>query len=117
MKSHKDLDVWKKSILLVTRIYKDTRNFPSEEKYGLIQQIRRSAFSIPSNIAEGAARSHKKEFIQFLHIALGSASELETQLIISNNLKFLDTDEYEALIDKLTEIRNMLQGLIRYLKK
>jgi four helix bundle protein len=86
---HKDLEVWKLSINFVTSIYKKTNSFPKEEIYGLTSQIRRAAVSIPSNIAEGAARRNKTEFRQFLYIALGSAAELETQLIISGNLNFL----------------------------
>ncbi len=89
MKKHKDLDVWKKSILLVTLIYDVTKGFPNEEMYGLTNQIRRSAVSVPSNIAEGSARQGDKEFAHFLYISLGSLSELETQLIIANNLNYL----------------------------
>ena len=84
MKTHKDLNVWNRSIELVITIYKVTKDFPKEETYGLISQMRRSAISVPSNIAEGAARQSKKEFRQFLYIASGSVSELETQLIICN---------------------------------
>jgi len=86
IKNHKDLEVWKKSMDLVSNIYKITEPFPNKELYGLTNQIRRAAVSVPSNIAEGAARSSKKEFIQFLYIALGSLSELETQIIIANSL-------------------------------
>ena len=82
MKTHKDLDVWKFAIEFVTNIYKATSDFPDEEKFGLTSQLRRASVAIPSNIAEGAARNHPKEFIQFLYIALSSASEIETQLII-----------------------------------
>ena len=78
IRNHKDLEVWKKSMDLVSNIYKITESFPNKELYGLTNQIRRAAVSIPSNIAEGAARNSKKEFIQFLYIALGSLSELET---------------------------------------
>ena len=81
-RTHKDLDVWNKSIELAEKIYKVTSSFPKEEQYGIVSQIRRSVVSISSNIAEGAARNSKKEFIQFLYIALGSLSELETQLIL-----------------------------------
>ncbi|MFA5010608.1 MAG: four helix bundle protein [Ignavibacteria bacterium] len=87
IKTHKDLEVWKKSIDLVSEIYEITKSFPKEEIYGLTNQIRRSAVSIPSNIAEGAGRNHDKEFIQFLYIAMGSSSELETQIFICKNLK------------------------------
>ena len=84
IRNHKDLEVWKKSMDLVSNIYKITESFPNKEIYGLTNQIRRSAVSVPSNIAEGAARSSKKEFIQFLYIALGSLAELETQMIIAS---------------------------------
>jgi four helix bundle protein len=86
MKNHKDLDVWVKSMDLVTDIYRATKTFPKDEMYGLTNQIRRAVISIPCNIAEGASRNSKKEFIQFLYVSLGSASELETQLLISERL-------------------------------
>jgi four helix bundle protein len=104
MKTHKDLDVWKMSVNLVTDIYKITSKFPKEELYGLTSQIRRSSVSIPSNIAEGAARKSDKEFIQFLHIALGSCMELETQIIISKNLTFVSDSEIEETYKKITSI-------------
>jgi four helix bundle protein len=112
---HKDLDVWKKSMALVLDVYKNTQNFPSHELYGLTSQIRRSALSIPSNIAEGAARRNKKEFIQFLYIALGSASELHTQLIIGKNLNYFQNET--KVEDQLTRIQKMLYGLIKYMEK
>jgi len=117
MTIHKDLNAWKNSIELVTAIYKITESYPKEEKYGLVDQIRRSAVSLPSNISEGAARGHNKEFVQFLYIALGSLSELETQLIISKNLSFLNADNFEQLVNKMNVIRSQLSGLIRYLKE
>jgi four helix bundle protein len=116
MKSHKDLDVWKRSIEFVTLIYKITKNFPKEEIYGLTNQIRRAAVSIPSNIAEGAARNHSKEFLQFLFISLGSISELETQIIISENLKYSQNSDSLILQNELTKLRKMIIGLIRYLE-
>ncbi len=116
MKTHKNLEVWKKSIQLVTDIYYISKKFPKEEMYGLTNQIRRSAVSIPSNIAEGAARKSTKEFIQFLYIALGSHSELETQLIISCNLNFINTKQKDDLLIPMMEIGKMLIGLINYLK-
>ncbi|HCX99049.1 MAG TPA: four helix bundle protein [Bacteroidales bacterium] len=116
MKTHKDLDVWKKAIELVASIYKTTSSFPKEELYGLTSQIRRTAVSIPSNIAEGAARNHNKEFIQFLYIALGSGSELETQLIISKMLGFISEENAQELINELNSISRMLQGLIKHVK-
>ena len=119
MKSQKvntrhDSDVWKRSISYVTKIYELPETFPSEERFGLISQIRRSAISIPSNIAEGAARRSDKEFLQFLYISLGSVAELETQLIISNNLKFVESSD--QLFSELNEIKKMTLGLIKYVK-
>jgi four helix bundle protein len=116
MRPHKKLEVWKKSIEFVTKIYKVTELFPDSEKFGLISQVRRSAISIPSNIAEGAGRASKKEFIQFLSIAQGSTSELETQLIIANNLGFLKQEDL-GLLDELDEISRMIIGLIKTLKR
>ncbi len=89
MKTHKDLEIWQKGIDLVENIYSHSRKFPQEEIYGLTAQMRRSAISIPSNIAEGAARQSDKEFIQFLYISLGSLSELETQCLIGHRLGYL----------------------------
>lgn len=116
VKTHKDLDVWRKSMDFVTKLYKTTAVFPKEEMYGLSSQMRRAAVSIPSNIAEGAARKSNKEFIQFLHIALGSTVEIETQLIISKNLKFIDEELFVILDKERNEIGRMLYGLIRYRK-
>jgi four helix bundle protein len=90
MKTHKDLNVWQESIVLVTLIYEKTKSFPKDELFGLTSQIRRSAVSIPSNIAEGAARESNKEFLRFLFISQGSVSELDTQLIIAKNLSFIN---------------------------
>lgn len=115
MKTHKDLDVWKDSIGFVTKVYKETSLFPKEEIYGIISQIRRAAISIPSNIAEGAARKSTKEFQQFLYIALSSAAELNTQLIISSNLRFLDAENMEKMNSELDSISRRLQGLIKSL--
>ena len=113
IKIHKDLDVWKKSMDLVEGVYRLTKSFPDSEKYGLTNQMRRCAVSIPSNIAEGAGRNSKKEFKQFLYISLGSISELETQLIISSKLNYLKN---KSLLDELDEIRKMLFGLIKSIK-
>jgi four helix bundle protein len=112
MKDHKDLEVWRGSFDLVTEIYAITRLFPKEEIYGLTNQLRRAAVSIPSNISEGAARQTSKEFVQFLYIALGSAAEIETQLIIAENLRYLDGAE--TLLVKVASVRKMLHGLIRH---
>ena len=116
MNNHKDLEVWKVAVEYVSVIYKATSDFPSEEKYGLTSQIRRSVVSIPSNLAEGAAREGNKDFIRFLYIALGSNAELETQLIIARDLGFLSQSKFEELNDKINSIAKMLMGLIRYRK-
>jgi four helix bundle protein len=116
MKTHKDLNVWQESISLVTLIYEKTKSFPKDELFALTSQIRRSAISIPSNIAEGAARESNKEFLRFLFISQGSISELDTQLIIANNLKFLSKEDYSLISEKLSEIRKMLSGLIKFRK-
>jgi four helix bundle protein len=113
IKTHKDLDVWRKAIDFVTSIYKVTESFPKNEIYGIISQIRRSAVSVPSNIAEGAARKRKTEFTQFLYIALSSAAELETQLLIANNLDYIEEDECNILLNELNSISRMIQGLIK----
>ena len=116
MKSHRDLDVWKRSVELITFIYDVTKSFPKEEIYGITNQVRRAAVSIPSNISEGAARHHNKEFIQFLYISFGSISELETQIIICENLKFLVITDSTKIQNELTELRKMILGLIRHLE-
>ena len=116
MGNFKELLVWKKSIELVTEIYEITATFPSEEKYGLVSQIRRAAVSIPSNIAEGNARRSSADYIQFLKIARGSGAEVETQIIISKNLGFMNDVKCEELTLKITEIMKMINGLINYLK-
>lgn len=116
MTTHKDLDVWKLSIDLVVKVYELTNQFPKEEKYRLVNQMRRSSVSIPSNIAEGAARTSAKEFANFISISLGSLSELETQLIISEKLFLLDINSLEKIMNDLIQIRKMLLGLRNSLK-
>jgi four helix bundle protein len=116
IRPHRKLEVWKLSMDLVKEIYQVTEKFPDSEKYGLIPQMRRSAISIPSNLAEGAARKGTKEFKQFLNIAQGSISELDTQLELAIMLNFVDKNVYEHVIDKLNIISKMLFGLSRTLK-
>jgi four helix bundle protein len=111
MNKFKELKVWQKAIQLVIKIYSHTSNFPKEEMYGIVSQIRRSAVSIPSNIAEGAGRGGKKEFSHFLDIAKGSSFELETQLIISTELGFLNKNNFEDISSELDEIQKMITGL------
>ena len=113
--NHKDLDIWKKSMDLVEAIYALTKSFPTDEKFGLTNQIRRAVVSIPSNIAEGSTRKGDKEFIQFLYIALGSLSEVETQYLIAVRLKY--SKENTDLEDKINEVRRMIIGMRNYLLK
>ena len=115
MRPHRKLDVWRRAIDFVTKVYEITETFPESEKFGLVSQMRRAAVSIPSNIAEGAARKGTKEFQQFLSIAQGSASELETQIIISSQLGFLRTEE-SVILEELEEISRMLVGLSKSLE-
>ena len=116
-KPHKKLNVWSDAVDLAQQIYKVTERFPSNEQFGLTSQVRRAAVSIPSNIAEGAARQTKKEFLNFLHIAKGSLSELDTQLEIVRRLEYLDQARWEALDERLERIDRMLSGLVRSLRR
>jgi four helix bundle protein len=111
METHRDLNVWKVAVDFVTTIYKTTGSFPPSELFGLTNQMKRAAVSIPSNIAEGAGRKSPKEFCQFLSFALGSIAELETQLIISGNLKYISQNHQDELLKTLLEIRKMTLGL------
>ena len=113
--NHKDLDVWKKSMDLVETIYKLTQKFPESEKFGLTSQMRRAAVSIPSNIAEGSARKGDKELIHFLHIALGSLSELETQYLIAVRLVFIEKED--TIEKQMIEVKKLLLGFRNYLNK
>ena len=111
-KLHHDLDLWKNSIDFFTGIYNVTKSLPNDEKFALINQLRRVDVSVVlSNIAEGASRQSNKEFIQFLYIAIGSLSEIETQLIICKNLKYLT--EIHHLHDKIIDLKKMTNGLIK----
>ena len=116
VRTHKDLGIWKMSIELVKDIYKITEKFPSSEQFGLVSQLIRASVSIPSNIAEGSARNGNKEFIQFCYISLGSLSEVETQIIISNELKFITNDVSEKILTTIEIIRKKLLNFIKYLK-
>jgi len=113
IKTHKDLKVWKEAMALAKGIYELTRDFPKEETYGLVSQIRRAAVSIPSNLAEGAARNSNKEFIQYLYVSLGSLAELETQLLLSRDLGYAQNEEIKERVER---VRKLLLGLINYLK-
>ena len=115
-KPHKKLDVWKLAMLLVRDVYSFTESFPAKETYSLTQQIRRAAISIPSNIAEGAARHTKKEFINYLHISQGSLSELDTHLELSRQLGYLNDKEIAKLDVQMERVDKMISGLIRHQK-
>jgi len=111
VKSYKDLLVWQKGIDLVEYVYLLTQKFPREELYGLTNQMRRAAVGVPSNIAEGQARQHTGEFRQFLHVALGSLAELDTQGVIAHR-KYINDAEAQNLEQRITELRKMLSSLI-----
>jgi four helix bundle protein len=113
--NHKDLDVWKKSMDFVEIVYQLSNDFPDSEKFGLTNQIRRAVVSIPSNIAEGSGRKSDKELIQFVHIALGSLAEVETQYLISVRLKYVTKNE--ILEEELVVLNKLLIGFRNYLLK
>jgi four helix bundle protein len=115
-RSFRDLNVWKLSIELVKDIYQVTAKYPPVEIYGLTNQLRRAAISIPSNIAESQGRNSFKEFKQFIAIALGSLAELETQLIISHEIGYLNREDFSKLSESLDNIRKMLKALANSLK-
>ena len=112
MGNHKELVVWQKSITLVKLVYQQTGSFPSDERFGLTNQMRRCSVSIPSNIAEGFGRGSDKELTQFLRISLGSSSELDTQLILSKELHYMDEKRYNELSALNEEVAKMLSSLI-----
>ncbi len=116
MKSHKDLDVWRLAVDLATDVYEVTKTFPKEERYGMVTQMRRCAVSIASNIAEGAARHGSKEFLQFIHISLGSASELDTQLEIAMRVNLTGLESLQKLQATVIRINQMLRGLARSIR-
>jgi four helix bundle protein len=117
MNNLKELKIWNKAIDLTVDVYKATSSFPSDERFGLISQSRRSAVSIPSNIAEGAGRNSKKEFANFLGIANGSSYELQTQLVISNRLSLLEDDMLNNLLSQIDELQKMNYAFQQTLNK
>ena len=117
VQSYKDLIVYQKSYKLALVIYQITKNYPKEEIYGLTSQMRRSSVSIPCNIAEGYRRGHRKEYIQFLHMAHGSCGELETLLSLSQDLGLIEKDLFENLYRLQEEVSKLLKGLIVSLSK
>jgi four helix bundle protein len=116
MRPHKNLLVWKDAIELVETIYNLSNKFPESEKFGLTSQIKRAVVSIPTNIAEGAARNTKKEFIQFLYISSGSLSEVDTLITIASNLNYIKKEELEVITKKMDKVSALLNGLIKKLK-
>lgn len=114
--SYKDLMVWQRGIELVTATYDLTQSFPKEEAFGLTSQIRRAVVSIPTNIAEGRFRSTRKDFHQFLRIAYASGAELETELLIAENLKYTDKNKLEKVRGLLLEVMKMLNAIINKLR-
>ena len=115
IETYRDLDIWKKGIEVVKDVYKLTEKFPKQEAYGLVSQMRRSAISIPSNVAEGFKRYHNKEYKQFLHMSLGSCAELETQITIAKELKYIQKSEEVILLEKLDHIGRMITSLLKKL--
>ncbi len=116
LRSYRDLDVWRKSIDWVQKIYVASREFPDSERFGLTSQIRRAAVSVPSNIAEGAARTTTGDYLQSLSVASGSLAEVETQLILANRLEMLSKAAFDDLLLEAGEISRMLGGLKRALR-
>lgn len=115
IKSYRELIVWQKALRLSLIIYRLTSSFPKEEIFGLVSQMRRAAVSVPSNIAEGRSRTSRKDFVQFLRIALGSASELQTQVEIAHQLTFVGVKEYNECNNLISEIIMMINSMIRKL--
>jgi four helix bundle protein len=117
MQDYKSLKVWQKAHQIVINIYKITKLFPKEELFCLVSQIRRAAISIPANIAEGAGRGSRIDFNRFLQISFGSISELEYELMLSNELGYINKDSYKKIEASIEEVKKMLSGLIKSIKK
>lgn len=117
MNNFKELQIWKRSIDLATKLYTLTSAYPKDEKFGLIDQIRRAGISVASNIAEGAGRNTLAQTTHFINIAFGSLCEIETQIIISSQLKYISLDEKEILINEIVELKKMTRSFLKSLKK
>jgi len=117
LKNYKELKVWQKSYQLCLEIYRITKRFPKEETYGLVSQIRRAAVSVPSNIAEGYGRKTTPEYVRFLYIAYGSNCELETQILLSGDLGYMERDKLEMVQKDLGEVERMIKALIKSLER
>ena len=116
MRPHEQLDVWRKSIDFTVEVYKVTDGLPKDERFGLTSQIRRASVSIAANIAEGAGRKSDKEFLNFLSMSQGSASEVETEMLIAFRLEYISVEAFENLMQKLDEIGRMITGLCKHLR-
>jgi four helix bundle protein len=117
LKNFKELNVWQRAYQLCLEIYKITKDFPREERYGLTSQIRRAAVSIPSNIAEGYGRKTRREYIQALYVAYGSNCELDTQILLCGDLGFIKGEDLKRLQEVVGDVERMLKGLIKSLGK
>ena len=117
IKSFTDLNTWKEGHLLVLAIYKMTKLFPSDEKFGLINQVQRASVSITSNIAEGFSRNSNKEKVQFYYTALGSLTEVQNQLLISRDLEYIDSSLFKEISQQTIIVSKLLNGLIKSVKK
>lgn len=115
IRNYKDLIIWQDAVDLVEDIYRLTGSFPKDEQYGLVAQARRSTVSVPSNIAEGFMRHHKKEFKQYLFISLASLAEVETQMIIAARLKYISKSVFDSLTQKFNKLNKMVMALIKKL--
>ena len=116
LKNYKDLQVWQKSYQLCLKIYRITAQFPKEEKFGLTSQIKRSAVSIPSNIAEGYGRKTTADYIRILYISYGSICELETQILLARDLRFIEKREVDVILSDIAEVERLLKALIKSLE-
>lgn len=116
VKPYTELNVWKKSRELTNLIYTLTKSFPAQELYGLTNQIRRCSVSVPSNIAEGSGRNHAKDSIQFFHIARGSLYELETQVYLAFDQKYINKENLDSVLQMITECKKLINGYIRYFR-
>lgn len=115
MHNFKELRVWQEAIELAKLVYKTSAKFPADEKYGLKSQVNRAAISVASNIAEGSGRGSNKEFAQFLKVSLGSAFEIETQMILAEAFGFVTKEDNQKLMQQVSDVQKMLNGLIKKL--
>ena len=117
IRDYRDLIVWQKAMDLVEAVYRTTAAFPKEEMYGLTSQLRRAAVSIPSNIAEGNGRNTTRDYLNFLGMAYGSVKEVETQVLIAERLRYIDSNQTGRLVTMTAEIARLISGLVNSLKR